>query len=152
MLLKDEVRMLQQVPLFAEVEPTKLKLLAFTSDRVTYGTDEVLFHQGDVGDAAYVILSGMAEILTDSANGPIKIAEVGENSIVGEIAILCNATRTATVKAVTPIDALRIRKKQFLELLTDFPEVTIAVIRVLAERLSQTNLALTEERSKSHKD
>ena len=57
-----------------------------------------------------------------------------------------------SLQAMTPIDALRIRKKQFLDLLTDFPEVTIAVIRVLAERLSQTNLALTEERSKSLKE
>lgn len=151
MILKDEVRMLGQVPLFAELAPAKLKLLAFTSDRVTYAADETLFRQGDVGDAAYVILQGKAAILAETPNGQIKIAEVGENSIVGEIAILCDAARTATVKAVTPIDALRIKKKVFLELLTDFPEVTIAVIRVLAERLSQTNIALTEERSKAAK-
>ncbi len=151
MILKDEVRMLGQVPLFAELAPAKLKLLAFTSDRVTYAADEILFRQGDVGDAAYVILKGTAEILAETPNGQIKIAEVGENSIVGEIAILCDAARTATVKAVTPIDALRIKKKVFLELLTDFPEVTIAVIRVLAERLSLTNIALTEERSKAAK-
>lgn len=151
MILKDEVRMLAQVPLFAELAPAKLKLLAFTSDRVTYDTNEVLFLQGDVGDAAYVILQGTAAILAETPNGQIKIAEVGANSIVGEIAILCDAARTATVKAVTPIDALRIKKKVFLELLTDFPEVTIAVIRVLAERLSQTNIALTEERSKAAK-
>lgn len=143
--------MLGQVPLFAELAPAKLKLLAFTSDRVTYAADETLFRQGDVGDAAYVILQGKAAILAETPNGQIKIAEVGENSIVGEIAILCDAARTATVKAVTPIDALRIKKKVFLELLTDFPEVTIAVIRVLAERLSQTNIALTEERSKAAK-
>ncbi|MGB5869148.1 MAG: Crp/Fnr family transcriptional regulator [Albidovulum sp.] len=151
MILKDEVRMLGQVPLFAELAPAKLKLLAFTSDRVRYDANEILFLQGDIGDAAYVILAGTAEILADSANGPIKIAEVGENSIVGEIAILCDAARTATVKAVTPIDALRIKKEVFLDLLRDFPEVTIAVIRVLAERLGQTNIALTAERSKAVK-
>ncbi len=63
MLLKDEVQSLKQVPLFAGIPPAKLKLLAFTSDRVSYGAGEVLFRQGDVGDAAYVILSGSAEIL-----------------------------------------------------------------------------------------
>ncbi len=151
MLLKDEVRMLRLVPLFAGLEPAKLKLLAFTSDRVTYRADEILFRQGEVGDAAYVILAGKAEILVDSPNGQIRIAEVGQNSIIGEIAILCDAARTATVRAVTPIDALRIRKEQFLKLLTDFPEVTIEVMRVLAERLSQTTMALTEERSRALK-
>lgn len=149
MLLKDEVLMLRQVPLFAGLEPAKLKLLAFSSDRVSYGAGEVLFRQGDAGDAAYVILAGTAEILVDSAQGPIKVAELGENAIIGEIAILCDAARTATVKAETPVETLRIRKEQFIKLLTDFPEVMIEVMRVLAERLSQTTVALTEERSKA---
>ncbi|MFO1175187.1 MAG: cyclic nucleotide-binding domain-containing protein [Paracoccaceae bacterium] len=149
MLLKDEVRTLRQVPLFAGMEPSKLKLLAFTSDRVSYGAGEILFRQGDTGDAAYVILAGRADILADSPSGPIKVAELGENSIVGEIAILCDATRTATVSAASPIEALRIRKEQFLKLLTDFPEVTLEIMRVLAERLSQTTAALTEERAKA---
>jgi len=149
MILKDEVRILKQVPLFAAMEPAKLKLLAFTSDRVSFGADEVLFHQGDVGDAAYLILDGIADILVDSPNGPIKVAEIEHNSIVGEISILCDAARNATVKAQTPIEALRIRKEQFLKLLADFPEVTIEVMRVLADRLSQTTAALTEERSQN---
>jgi CRP-like cAMP-binding protein len=131
------------------MEPAKLKLLAFSSDRVSYDTGEILFRQGDVGDAAYVVLEGMADILVDSAQGPIKVAELGENSIIGEIAILCDATRTATVRAAVPIEALRIRKEQFIKLLTDFPEVMIQVMRVLAERLSHTTAALTEERSKA---
>ncbi|MGI9390547.1 MAG: cyclic nucleotide-binding domain-containing protein [Boseongicola sp.] len=149
MILKDEVRMLRQVPLFAGMEPAKLKLLAFTSDRVSFAVDEVLCHQGEAGDAAYLILSGEAEILVDSPNGQIKVADIENNAVVGEIAILCDATRTATVKARTSVEALRIRKEQFLKLLEDFPEVTIEVMRVLAERLSQTTIALTEERSKN---
>ena len=149
MLLKDEVQMLQKVPLFAGMAPAMLKLLAFTSDRVSYATGDTLFHQGDPGDAAYVILDGMAEVLTDSPNGQIRVAEVGRNSIVGEIAILCDVARTATVKAGLPIEALRIRKEHFVKMLTDSPEMAQQVIRVLADRLSHTTTELTEERSHS---
>ncbi len=147
MLLKDEVQMLRQVPLFARVEPAKLKLLAFTSMRVSFDAGQVLFHQGDPGDAAYVILSGQADVLTDSASGPIKVAEVQRNAIVGEIAILCDVSRTATVQAVVPLETLKIGKDQFLKLLSDFPEITIEVMRVLAARLSQTTTELTAARS-----
>jgi CRP-like cAMP-binding protein len=147
-LLNDEVKMLRQVPLFARVSPAKLKLLAFTSERVCYREGEVLFHQGETGDAAYVILSGRADILADSPEGQIKVAEVEENSIVGEIAILCDVTRTATVKAVTQVETLRISKENFIKLLTDFPEMTIEVVRVLADRLSHTTSELTAARSK----
>jgi CRP-like cAMP-binding protein len=148
MLLKDEVGMLRQVPLFAGVQPAKLKLLAFTSDRVTYAPGQVVMKQGDVGDAAYVVLSGQAEVLVDSANGQIKVADLQPNSIVGEIAILCNATRSATVRAVTSVETLRIRKDHFLRMLAEYPEMTVEIMRVLAERLSHTTAELTEERSK----
>jgi CRP-like cAMP-binding protein len=147
MLLNDEVGMLRRVPLFSGIEPTKLKLLAFTSDRVSYSAGQILFRQGDEGDAAYVILSGTAEILVDSEGGQIKVAELEPNSIVGEIAILCNVSRTATVRAAAPLEALRIRKEHFLRLLTEFPEMTIEILRVLAERLSHTTTELADARS-----
>ncbi len=81
------------MPLFAGVEPAKLKLLALTSDRVSYNAGQTLFHQGDEGDAAYVILSGSADILVESDRNQIKVAELEPNAIVGEIAILCDVSR-----------------------------------------------------------
>jgi CRP-like cAMP-binding protein len=151
-MLNDEVNMLKQVPLFAGVSPAKLKLLAFTSERVLYRANEALFLQGDPGDAAFVILSGRADVLVDSPQGQIKVAELEENAIVGEIAILCDVARTATVKAATQVEALRISKDNFFKLLADFPEMTIEVVRVLADRLSQTTLELTEARSLAAKN
>ena len=149
MLLKDEVQMLRQLPLFARVDPARLKLLAFASDRVSYGVGDVLFRQGDAGDAAYVILDGAADIVTDSPSGPLKVAEVHRNAIVGEIAILCDVSRTATVQAAAPLEALRIRKDVFLKLLADFPDITVEVMRVLAQRLSQTTTELAEARGRA---
>jgi CRP-like cAMP-binding protein len=148
MLLKDEVEMLRRVPLFSGVAPAKLKLLAFTSERVSYKSGQVLFNQGDPADAAYVILSGAADILADSPSGEIKVAEIEHDSIVGEIAILCDVSRTATVRANSPLEALRISKDHFIKLLSDYPEMTIEIMRVLADRLSHTTTELSEARSK----
>lgn len=148
MLLNDEVKMLKLVPLFSGVPSAKLKLLAFTSERVSYRTGEVLCRQGDSGDAAFVLLSGRADVLVDGPTGPIKVAEIEENAIVGEIAILCDVARTATVRATTPVEALRISKDNFFKLMSDFPEMTIEVVRVLADRLSLTTMELSEARSR----
>ena len=84
MLLKDEVGMLRQVPLFSGVAPAKLKLLAFTSDRVTYAPGQMLFRQGDVGDAAYVVLSGKAEVMVDSPSGQIKVSSITTLAIIAK--------------------------------------------------------------------
>ena len=73
-LLNTEVDLLRRVPLFAGIEPARLKLLAYTSDVVTYREKQVLFKRGDVGDAAYVIIKGDAEVIIPSNGGDIPIA------------------------------------------------------------------------------
>lgn len=146
MSIQDEVAVLRRIPLFARIEPAKLKLLAFTSDRVTYEQDQVLFNQGDEGDAAFVIIDGQADILVDTPQGSLSVAKVQKNDFVGEIAILCEVPRTATVKALSRLDTLRIDKEQFFKLMSEFPELSVEVMRVLAQRLADTTEELADAR------
>jgi CRP-like cAMP-binding protein len=147
MILKDEVELLRRVPLFAGVEPSKLKLLAFTSDRMSFEAGQTLFERGDPGDAAYVVLNGSAEVLVNRAGSQIKVADLEKNAIVGEIAILCDVPRTATVRAQDRLETLRISKDQFLRLLAEFPDMAIEIMRVLADRLGRTTAELSEARA-----
>jgi CRP-like cAMP-binding protein len=143
-LLKTEVDLLRRVPLFAGIEPSRLKLLAYTSDVVTYRPGQILIRQGDMGDSAYVIIQGDAEVRISSDAGEIPIATLSAGDFVGEIAILCDTPRTATVSAVTEVKALRIRKEPFFELLHQFPEMAVEMTRLLAERLTRTTAELVE--------
>ena len=68
--LTKDVEVLRSIPLFAKVNPAKLMLLAFTSERLEYFSGDELFHQDDYGDAAYVILEGEADILVDADGAP----------------------------------------------------------------------------------
>jgi len=147
MILKEEVELLRRVPLFAGVEPSKLKLLAFTSDRMSFEAGQILFEQGDPGDAAYVVLHGSAEVLVNRAGSQIKVADLEKNAIVGEIAILCDVPRTATVRAQDRLETLKISKDQFLRLLAEFPDMAIEIMRVLADRLGRTTAELSEARA-----
>jgi CRP-like cAMP-binding protein len=144
MTLQKDVEILRNIPLFAKIDPARLKLLAFTSEHLTFAEGDELFHQGDIGDAAYIILRGRAEVLVDTPNGPVKVADLGENEILGEIAILCDVPRTATVRAVSELAALRIAKDAFFNLTTQFPEVGVEIMQELATRLYQTTQQLTE--------
>jgi CRP-like cAMP-binding protein len=148
MNLQEEVAMLRRIPLFAHIDPAKLKLLAFTSERLAYEAGQIMFHQGGDSDAAFVILSGTADILTDSPQGPVSVAKLERNAIVGEVAILCGMPRTATVKALTRLETLRIKKDVFLSLLKEFPELSIEMMKVLASRLAKTTAELTDARNK----
>ncbi len=70
------------------------------------------------------------------------MAELGKNALVGEMGILSDAPRSATIIATEPSSALRIDKRVFLELLSQFPQMSIAVMRELASRLERTNAQL----------
>ena len=144
MNLNEEVEILKGVPLFAKMEPARLKLLAFTGERMTFGTGQEVCHQGDTGDAMYVILGGVADILIDTAGGPIRVAELKKNGFFGETAILCDAPRNATVKASESLQTLKISKDMFYRLVSEFPSMAIEMMRELAHRVEDTNQKLRE--------
>lgn len=147
MSLNEEVELLRNIPLFSKLEASKLKLLAFTSERLTYEADQLLCKQGDMGDAAYIIVEGEAAVLVDSQGGQIRVADLGRNDFVGEIAILCDVPRTATVKAMSKVVALRISKDLFFRLVEEFPQMAVEIMRELAHRLEATTIQLREAKS-----
>ena len=144
MTIDQEVELLRKIPLFAKVDPAKLKLLAFASERTVFAAGETLFHQGDPGDAAYIIIEGEAQVLIKGPDGLIPVATVAKNDFVGEIAIICEVPRTATVRAVSALTTLRITKELFFRMLLDFPGIGIEVMRVLAHRLETTTERLRD--------
>jgi len=139
MSLLQEYELLRRVPFFAEIEPARLKLLAFMSERVGFDPGKALCRQGDPADAAYLIIEGEADVLVDTPTGPLVLATLGANDIVGEMAILGDVPRTATVQAKTRIVALRIAKEPFMRMVREFPTMAVSIMRELAHRLEMTN-------------
>ena len=137
MSLKEEMNLLKEIPLFAEIENSKLKLIAFASQRLRYMPGEVAIKEGDHTDSIYVILAGEAEVVIDTENGPLTMDSIGKFGIFGEIGVLCELPRTATVQALTELEVLRIEKGFFLQLLRDFPAVSRVVLNELGQRLAR---------------
>jgi len=146
MSLDQEVDILRRIPLFANIDGAKLKLLAFTSERLSFKSGQALFRQGDPGDAAYIVLDGTAEVVLEREADELTLAELGKNDIVGEIAILCDVPRTATVRAKGGLTTLKVTKEVFFRMVRDFPEIAVQVMRTLAHRLEHTNQQLNATR------
>ena len=143
MTLQKDVEVLRSIPLFKKIEPAKLKLLAFTSEHLEFVGGEALFQEGDVGDAAYILLDGEADIVVKTPSGStVTVATLGKNDIVGEIAILCDVPRTATVVARSRLVTLRVSKDGFFNLVTQFPQVAVEIMHELASRLHHTTQQL----------
>lgn len=147
MSLNQEVDALRRVPLFQPIEPRRLKLLAFTSERLKFNPGQDIVTQGDPGDAAYIILSGEADVLVNNNGKMISVARLEENAVIGEIAILTGVPRTATVRAVGELTALRIGKDTFFKLITDIPDIGMEIMKELARRLERTTAELQKAKS-----
>lgn len=136
--LNEEVELLRNIQMFSKIEPSKLKLLAFTSERLTFQNDQVVCRQGEIGDAMYIIVDGTVDVMVDTPDGNLTVAQFGKNDFFGEIAILCDVPRTATIKATSELTTLKIAKDLFYRLATEFPQMAVEVARDLAQRLQQT--------------
>ena len=143
MSLKEEFELLRRVPIFAEIEPAKLKLLAFMSERVGFDPGKRLVQQGDAADAAYLIIDGHAEVILETPAGPVVVATLGANETVGEMGILGDVPRNATVRAKDRVIVLRISKEPFMRMVREFPNMAVSIMRELAQRLDATNHQLS---------
>lgn len=148
MSINAEVDLLRKIPLFKNIDTAKLKLLAFTSERLTFAKGAVLFQEGERGDSAYLILTGKVDVSVSTPNGSIIIANISQHNIVGEMALLGDMPRTATVIASEPLETLRIKKDQFFQMLRDLPQMTLEIMRELAVRLNNANKELTAAHTK----
>ncbi|WP_349360118.1 cyclic nucleotide-binding domain-containing protein [Stappia sp.] len=147
MTLEAEVDALRKVPLFRGIDATKLRLLAFISDRTHFAAGEELCRQGEDGDSAFIILDGEADVRVRTSDGEKTVARLEQYAIVGEIAILCDVPRTATVVAATEMDVLTVSKDDFLRLLKEFPDMSLEVMRTLAQRLERTTQDLAAQKA-----
>ena len=141
-----EAEMLRKVPFFGGLDPTKLKLLAFTSRAVRFAPGEFLMRVGEAADSAYVIIEGEVEVLGATDAGEYVIAVVGRNALIGEMAVITGAPRVASVRAKAAVRALRISGDIFLRLLTDNPGCALHVMRELSARVEAGNVRFAAAR------
>lgn len=137
--LIQETEALRKLSMFSKLDGSKLKLLAFTSQLLSFDAGEELCHVGDVADCAYVIISGVVEILAQTEAGEVVALTRGENELIGEMAILMGEPRSATMRAREHVSAMRITGEMFLKLLSENPQVSLDVMRQLSIKLAQAH-------------
>ncbi len=148
--LKTEAEALRRVPMFAKLDPSKLKLLAFTSQLLTFEDEEILFEQGDPSDSTYLLMKGDMEVLAGSGDDTFVAGVLGPNDLVGEMGVLANAPRSATIRARGQAVALRIEAELFLDLLAENPDVALDVMRQLSDKLARSHRQFEQLKAELH--
>ena len=148
--LAEETDLLRKIPMFAKMETSKLKLLAFASEIVTFEDGDIVFNSGDSADYAYVIMEGAVDIITETEKGPIVTVTLSQNQLIGELGVLNNTPRIATLIANGNLRAMKITAEMFFRILRENTEVALDVIRMLSDKLTRTHAQLEELQRQAH--
>jgi CRP/FNR family transcriptional regulator, cyclic AMP receptor protein len=130
------IDVLRQCKLFAHVDDDGLRALAGLMRRRRFRRNEVIFHQGDIGDSLQVVMTGGVKIVLPSQEGDEAIiATLKPGEFFGELALLDDALRSTTATAREPTETMALPREQFLRLLSEDPRLVQALLRSLAEEL-----------------
>jgi CRP/FNR family transcriptional regulator, cyclic AMP receptor protein len=126
-----KVELLKKVPLFSGCSKSELRELAKTADELDVREGTVLTREGKSGREFFVLISGSARV-TKSGR---KIAELGPGDWLGEIALITDSPRTATVTATSPVDLLVITDRRFRTVVETMPSIAMKVLASVGQRL-----------------
>ena len=127
-----KIELLKKVPLFAGCSKNELRQLAKVADELDLREGTVLTREGRPGREFFVLIDGTAEVRKKSK----KIADLGPGDWFGEIALITDSPRTATVTATSPLDVLVITDRRFRSVVETMPSIALKVLSRVGERLA----------------
>ena len=132
-------RLLGQVDLFAGLDKVTLAKLAAYLQPLSYQAGAIIFHQAEPGDAFYLVASGAVGVYTadKSGTGETRLEVLRAGEPFGEMALLTNSPRTASIKAESDCEVLRLERGAFLDLVRQQPGVALAIAATLSRRLAR---------------
>jgi CRP/FNR family cyclic AMP-dependent transcriptional regulator len=136
---REVLDMLAAQPLFSGLSKNELRSVASLGSPVEFKPGRMITEEGSIGREAILIVSGSARCLV----GGKKVAELGPGDLFGEISLLDQAPRTASVIADTDMQATVFLAPEFLQLVQASPKIALKLLTVLAARLRSTDQKFT---------
>jgi CRP/FNR family cyclic AMP-dependent transcriptional regulator len=127
-----KIELIRSVPLFSSCSKRELAEIASMADELDFPEGKTLIKEGERGREFLVLVEGTVEV---SRKGR-KLAPLGRADCIGEIALVLDVPRTATVTTTSPVRALVLTNQSFQSLLEGSPQIQLKIIRSLAERLA----------------
>lgn len=138
--MSEEIDVLRNVPIFSELSDKDLEHIAALGVRKKYKKGSIILLEEETGAALFVIITGKVKIVRMDDDGrEVILSILGESDFFGEMAILDGSTRSASVLATAKSELFMIHRGDFLKSLTDYPSVSIGLLRELTGRLRKAD-------------
>ena len=140
----DAIALLRSIPLFEGLSEEDLASLAGTLKPRSFPAGTMIFHQGDIGSAMYLVDSGDVNIHLPGENSQrISLKDIARGEYFGELSLLDEMPRSASALATTDTVLMELERETLAEYLGKRPRVAMAILRVMSARLRETNSMLS---------
>jgi len=126
---------LKRVSWFQDLDSKSLEAISNAAVEQSYQPGQLIMRQGDTGVGAFIIRSGKVEVVQERDGKETKLATLGPGDVVGEMALLDEFPRSASVRAVEPTTALGIQRWHFRGILESHPQLALALLPILTRRI-----------------
>jgi len=134
------VEVLKTIPLFSELSEKDLQKIAQVATKQKYHKDNLILIEEEVGSTMFIILSGRVKISRISDDGrEVILSILSDGDFFGEMSLLDGQTRSANVTAIEDSELMVIRREDFLQMLKDYPQIAINLLKELAQRIRKSD-------------
>ncbi len=142
----ETITLLRGVPMFSSLAEEDLAAVVDVTVPRSYGAGEIVFREGDESDTCYVVRSGRARASREHTDGRvITLATFGAGDVFGELAMLEDERRSATIEAMEDTETVAILGGDMRRLLRAHPDIAVKLLAGLSRRLRETNERLTRQ-------
>ena len=133
---------LRKAPMFAQLSPQDLESVAAVCEEEDYDPGETIDAEGEPGDRMYLVVEGSVRIVQGETKREIAVR--GEGEAIGEMSLISHRPRNATMIAGGPVKTLVLQHRAFEQILKRSPDVSLAVMQVLCDRVAEATLKIVE--------
>lgn len=134
--LGEKILLLKEIDIFSGLNAAELAAIAAVTNEQDCPEDQIIIKQNDVGETVFLIIKGKVEVLMEQADGKeVMLDHIGSGGAFGEMALIDDAPRSATIRTIEPSQFLTLHKQEFKETAMEFPRIALQICSVLSQRI-----------------
>lgn len=140
-----KILLLKGIEIFEGLAVGELAAVASVTDEIDYPEGEIVIREGDSGETMYLIIEGEVSVLKKPSEGPeIELDRIGSGDYFGEMALFEDVKRSATIRTREPSRVLVLHKKEFEEIVREYPLIALHICKILSGRIRKLHEKIKE--------
>ncbi|EMS80992.1 Npt1/Npt2 family nucleotide transporter [Desulfotignum phosphitoxidans] len=144
--LGEKILLLKEIDIFSGLTASELAAISSVTEETEFAEDQEVIKQNSIGETVYLIIEGRVSVIMEKENGnQAEIDQMDSGAAFGEMALIDNSPRSATIRTITPCRFLTLHKQEFKETAMEFPRIALQICSVLSQRIRHLHSLVQEK-------